>query len=421
MRIPDCGLNGPGRLEASRGSAIRNPESAIGLVVLLLLASPLPAQQQSPRLVPQRLTLTNGRTVTLQVAEGYEVTVAARGLRRPRWMAAAPDDSGRVLLSDMHSRADNRRGAVYALDRFDGARGRFGAVRRYVAGQRNPHGLAFAPRQAGGHWLYVALTDSLVRYAYAAGDTAPRGAPELITTFPGHGRPATQGGWHLTRTVVVGPRGRLYVSVGSSCNVCVEQEPERAAVLEIDPATKRQRPYARGLRNAVGLAWARGRLYATNMGVDHLGADQPVEPLYELRDGAHYGWPLCYESGSAGSARVDTLMAPLLTPRPAIDCVSVPRPLATFPAHSAPLGLAYLGDSDEFLVALHGSGYPRLARGYAVVRVPRAGGGSATPLLSGFLRAGRVQGRPADVLPFRDGVLVTDDVAGVVYFVRKKR
>jgi hypothetical protein len=57
-----------------------------------------------------------------------------------------------------------------------------------------------------------------------------------------------------------------------------------------------------------------------------------------------------------------------------------------------------------------------------VVRVPRAGGsgGSATPLLSGFLRAGRVQGRPADVLPFRGGVLVTDDVAGVVYFVRKR-
>ncbi|HKG90438.1 MAG TPA: hypothetical protein VKA84_01025 [Gemmatimonadaceae bacterium] len=368
------------------------------------------------RLVPQRLTLANGKAVTLDVAEGYEVTVAARGLRRPRWMAAVPDDSGRVVLSDLYSRADNRRGAVYVLERFDGGRGRFAAARRYVAGQRNPQGLAFAPRAGGGQWLYVALTDSLVRYAWAAGDTAPRAAPELVATFPGYGRPAEEGGWHLTRTVVVGPNGRLYVSVGSSCNVCVEREPERAAVLEVDPATKRRRVYARGLRNAVGLVWAGGRLYATNMGVDHLGSDQPAEPLYEVRDGAHYGWPLCYEPGGGAAARRDTLMEPLLSPRPSVDCARVPRPLAAFPAHSAPLGVE--SDGDHFLVALHGSAYRRLGRGYAVVRVARDG--SWEPLVAGFLRSGRVQGRPADVMRFRGGFLVTDDVAGVVYYVRKK-
>lgn len=400
--------------------------SSLALILLLLIGAPLPAQRPPTdgrarllpqRLHPQRLTLAGGKSITLDVADGYEITVAAEGLRRPRWMAAVPDDSGRVVLSDLFSRADNRRGAVYVLEGFDAARGRFARARRYATGQRNPHGLAFVPRGGGGQWLYVALTEGLARYAWAAGDTAPRGAPELIAKFPGYGRPPEQGGWHLTRTVVAGPNGRLYVSVGSSCNVCVETEPERAAVLEVDPSTGRQRVYARGLRNAVGLVWVDGRLYATNMGVDHLGMDQPAEPLYELRDGADYGWPLCYEPGGGAPARRDTLMAPLLVPRPTVDCARVPRPLATFPAHSAPLGLAYA--DDHFLVALHGSGYQRLGRGYAVVRVARDG--SWEPWVAGFRRAGRVQGRPADVLPYRGGYLITDDVAGVVYYLRKKQ
>lgn len=246
----------------------------------------------------------------------------------------------------------------------------------------------------------------------------------MLATFPDYGLNYKYGGWHLTRTVAVGVGGKIYVSVGSSCNACVEKEEVRASILEMDADGKNRRYYARGMRNAVGLRWVGGRLYATDMGADHLGVDKPADTMYAVRDGANYGWPYCYQSG----ARV--FADPEFNPRGAkLNCREVPVAYSAFDAHSAPLGLEYFdGESapelrGSFLVALHGSTRKSLGRGYRVVRVPAGLDAGAQPedFITGFIKAGVVYGRPADIFAYgRDAFLLTDDRAGVVYYVYKK-
>jgi glucose/arabinose dehydrogenase len=285
---------------------------------------------------------------------------------------------------------------------------------------RNPNSVAFHTDAQGRDWFYLALTDRLLRYRYASGADQPLGKPEVLATFPDYGLDYKYGGWHLTRTLAFGPNGKLYVSVGSSCNACVEKEDVRATVIEMNPDGSGRRFYARGLRNAVGLRWVDGALYATNMAADHLGKDKPADTMHALQAGANYGWPYCYQSGPGVFAD------PEFNPRGRrLRCRDVPRAFAAFDAHSSPLGLEHFGAgepselSNSFLVALHGSTNRRLGRGYRVVRVPE-GGGTPVDFITGFQQAGKVYGRPADIFRLDAGAfLLTDDHAGVVYYVDK--
>jgi glucose/arabinose dehydrogenase len=375
------------------------------------------------KLTPHRVALSGGRSFNLNLPEGYAVTVAAQGLKRARFMAASPD--GRIFVTDMYNLADNKRGAVYVLDRFDPADGSFKRVTTYLAHLRNPNSVAFYTDRSGVVWFYLALTDRLLRYRYAAGGDAPTGKPEVLATFPDYGLNYKYGGWHLTRTILVGGNGKIYVSVGSSCNACVETEDVRAGVMEMDADGGNRRPFARGLRNAVGMRWVNGRLFATDMGADHLGDAKPADTMYAVRDGANYGWPYCFQSGAKVYAD-----AKFNAREKTLPCRNVPSAYAAFDAHSAPLGLEYFDDAsaaelrDSFLVALHGSTKRSLGRGYRIVRVRGDGGAApAAPedFITGFLQAGSVYGRPADILRFgRDAFLLTDDHAGVVYYIYKK-
>jgi glucose/arabinose dehydrogenase len=371
----------------------------------------------APRLVPNRVSVAGREPFVLNLPEGFAISVAAEGLKRVRFMAESPD--GRIFVTDMHDLTDNRKGAVYVLEGFDPAAKRFAKVTPYLTRLRNPNSVAFRRDARGVDWLYLALTDRLVRYRYSAGDAAPTSPPEVLATFPDYGLNYKYGGWHLTRTIAFGPGGKLYVSVGSSCNACVEKEEVRATIIEMDDDGRNQRFYARGLRNAVGLRWVGGRLFATDMGADHLGKDRPADTMYSLREGADYGWPYCYQSG----ARV--FADPEFNPRgKRKNCRTVPAAYSAFDAHSAPLGLEHFdadvaGLGNSFLVALHGSTNKGLGKGYKVVRVP-AEGGAPRDFITGFLRAGRVHGRPADIYGFGGGFLLTDDHAGAVYYVYTK-
>ncbi len=394
--------------------------AAIASAILLLAAD---SAARPLRLVAQRVRLDDGRSYELNLPEGFALSVAAQGLRRVRFMAQSPD--GRVFVTDMHSLADNTRGVVYVLDQFDPATKSFKKVTPYLKGLRNPNSVAFHRDRAGADWLYLALTDRLVRYRYAAGDEAPARKPEVLATFPDYGLNYKYGGWHLTRTVAVGPNGKIYVAVGSSCNACVEKEEVRASVIEMDADGKNQRRFARGLRNAVGLRFVGERLFATNMGADHLGDHRPADTMYALADGANYGWPYCYQSGSK------VLRDPQFNPRGRkLDCRKVPAAYAAFDSHSSPLGLEYF-DAEEggllggsFLVALHGATKKSLGHGYRVARVGgdlKRGGGTPEDFITGFIKSGRVNGRPADILSLGNGAfLLTDDHAGVVYYVYRK-
>ncbi len=368
------------------------------------------------KLVPNRISLANGKSFDLNLPEGFAISVAAQRLRRVRFMAKSPDD--RIFVTDMYNKADNRKGVVYILDEFDPATKIFKKV-PYLTALRNPNSIAFYTDQNGVSWFYLALTQSLLRYKYNAGEDKPSTEPEVLATFPDYGLSYKYGGWHLTRTVVVGGNGKIYVSAGSSCNACEEKEEVRAS--------------ARGLRNAVGLRWIRDRLFATNMGSDHLGDHKPADTMYVVKDGANYGWPYCYQSG-AGRFE-DKKFNPGAEK---LNCRNVPLAFAAFDAHSSPLGFEFFDAlamgpvsksgygsplRDSFLVALHGSTKKRLGRGYRVVRLREDRTGSDRPedFIDGFLAAGKVNGRPVDIMSFGiDGFLLTDDYAGVVYYVYEK-
>src|SRR5687767_4247657 len=253
-------------------------------------------QTRRQKLVPHHIALVSGRSFDLNLPEGFGISVAAQGLRRVRFMAKSPD--GRIFVTDMYNLADNNRGVVYILDEFDDISKSFKKATPYVKGLRNPNSIAFYTDAKGVNWFYLALTDHLVRYKYNMGEVTPQGQPEILATFPDYGLSYKYGGWHLTRTIVIGGNDKVYVSVGSSCNACEEKEAVRAGILEMDPDGKHQRHFARGLRNAVGLRWIKDGLFATNMGADHLGDHKPADTMYALTDGMNYGWPYCYQSGS---------------------------------------------------------------------------------------------------------------------------
>lgn len=331
------------------------------------------------------------RPQTLNVASGFRVQVFAGGLAGPRLLAF--DEHG-VLHSTL-----TRAGAIVALPDRDGDGVADGVVTVHD-GLDLPHGLAFRDG-----WLYVAETGRVIRLAGSA-DSLARPRRELVVD----GLPS--GGGHFTRTLGFGPDGGMYVSVGSSCNVCNEGDARRAALVRYDADGRGERLFARGLRNAVGFAWRPGtdELWATNNGRDWLGDDLPPETVNLVHDGDDFGWPRCHNGR-------------LVDPEFGGDgaCAGVAGPRAELQAHAAPLGLTFYPNADSIVVALHGSwnrgvpARPRLAR----VLLAPDGGSSVEDFVTGWqVAAGEASrwGRPVDVAVGPDGSLyVSDDLAGTIY------
>lgn len=414
----------------------------------LLLNVRIPAQQ----LIPHPIQLANGKSLTLNLPPGFTINVAAQGLKRVRFLSIAPDN--RIFVTDMHDLGDNALGKIYILDGWNAKTGTFSRTITYLDHLRNPNNLAFYTEPAhdgklAQSWIYIPLTDRLIRYKYNAGDNAPTGSPEVLAHYPDYGLNYKYGGWHLTRTVAFGVlhgRTRLYITVGSSCNACYEKEEIRATLTAMDPDGSNQQIVARGLRNAVDIEFLfsidGGALFATNMGADHLGNGAPEDTFFELDSnarpiapGANYGWPTCYFEN--GQPHPDPLVsnpkptdhifpAPPFGPiPPQFDCTKIPAVYTTFAAHSSPLGLEYFDASNtllpkSFLVALHGASHPEIGTGYRVVRFS-ADSRVPKDFITGFLSNGKVLGRPCGIL--RTGpnaFLLTDDHDGVVYYVHAR-
>lgn len=434
------------------------------ILCLVLLLLPLTARAQ-PELVPHQLPTAHGKPVTLSLPRGFGINVALSGLHRVRFFAKAPD--GRLFVTDMYDRSDNSRGTVYILDGWNAQRHTYARAIPYLQHLRNPNNLAFYTDASGQSWLYLPLTDRLLRFRYKAGDTAPTSAPEVLAHYPDYGLNYKYGGWHLTRTVAFGKlasaggrlEDKLFVSVGSSCNACEEKEPIRATLSVMDPDGKNQHIVAKNLRNAVGLDWdtARSVLYATGMGDDQLGDHAPEDPFFaisaaqiakSLSSGKpiDYGWPYCYFEN--GVIHPDPHFGAL----PKANCKAVPPAYTTFPAHSSPLGLERFPATDpllgnSFLVALHGAGHPRIGTGYKVVRFSAMSNDMLsylssflgqqvseqdlkpgfmktehTDFLTGFFERdgdqAHVLGRPCGIYRTGpDSFLLTDDIQGIIYAV----
>lgn len=339
-------------------------------------------------------------------------------LRGPRMLAFGPD--GHLYLS---LGQDNQ--VVMLPDRDHD--GRADEVITVADHLNTPQGLVFV-----GSQLYVANQDGVVRLEQDHGRWPARAATQIISDLPTGG--------HTTKSLKLGPDGYLYLNVGSSCNVCVEDDPRRATLLRYrldgQPAGAlatlgRHAPsaiWASGLRNSQGFAWhpQTGALYATNNGADMrsgvkggaVNDDLPPEHFNRIEPGQHYGWPHCW-----GARVTDPNF-----PGPAGFCDTMQPPALTFPAHTTPIGMTFLDQATAFpaeyrhdaLVALHGSWNRAEPAGYKVARVRFEGGQpvAVTDFISGWLNASGAWGRPVDVAVGPDGALyVSDDRAGMIYRV----
>jgi glucose/arabinose dehydrogenase len=339
-----------------------------------------------------------------KVPAGFRVSIFAKGFRRPRWLAVAPNDDVFV--------ADSAAGEVIVLHR--SPNGGIDAREIFADHLKLPFGIAFHD-----NYVYVADTDEVLRFRYDAATSRRSGNAEHILDLPGMGY-----NQHWTRSLAFSPDGsKLFVSVGSRTNVSIESDPRRAAILVADPNGNNMRVYASGLRNAVGIDFnpQSGQLWATVNERDDLGEDVPSDYFTHVVDGGFYGWPYAY-TGKHLDNRV--------TQRP--DLVSrTLEPDLPLGAHVAPLQFAFY-TRQQFpsaywhgaFIAEHGSWNRRSRSGYQVAFVPFRNGvpnGDPQPFFSGFVPdplGKSVYGRTVGVGVSADGsLLISDDGANVIWKV----
>lgn len=354
----------------------------------------------------ETVPFTQERLQQLRLPEGFSVNVFARDLGNPRMMVVEPD--GTVYVSRPAS------GDVLALRDTDGD-GQAEQRTTALDGLRQVHGLAL---HAGK--LYAATINSV----YVADiENGQVGSPRrIVSNLPA-------GGQHPKRTLGLGPDDRLFISVGSSCNACREENPEHATILTTDLSGNNRAVFAQGLRNTIGFGWhpQTGELWGMDIGSDWVGGDVPPEELNRLEEGRHYGWPWCYADG-----QVDLTVS---SPPPGnaskeAFCARTAAPALTYQAHASPIGMAfytaeqfpaaYQGDA---FVAMRGSWNRRPAVGYKVVRIDFEGGQPVRmeDFMTGFLLEDRQShfARPAGVAVAADGsLLVSDDQNGIIYRIR---
>lgn len=339
-----------------------------------------------------------GGATEVRVPNGFEVGIFAEGLDGPRFMEF--DSNGKLYVAE--------RGAdrIVILEDRDGD-GRSDKQQVFADDIPSPHSIVLHEND----W-YVGVPSGVIRLTDADGDGEADERVTLIDNYPTSN--------HSTRTVEFLPDGRMVVSIGSSCNVCEEQDPRRAGIVVYeDSGIWSEQLYAIGLRNAVGLTIhpSTGELWATNNGRDFMGDDLPPETVYRIQEHADYGWPRCHsgryldpEFGYEGA------------------CEDVGAPITEMQAHSAPLGLVfYSGDGfpepykDDLFIAFHGSWNRSVPTGYKVVRLPFNGlepGSQVVDFATGWLADDMesVTGRPVGLAVGSDGALyVSDDSGGFIY------
>jgi glucose/arabinose dehydrogenase len=363
-----------------------------------------PPNQDIARLIDQRET-------PLILPDGYSLTIFARDLTAPRVLVQDPNG---VLIVSVP-----KTGRVLALPDKN-SDGRADEIVIVAQGLNSPHGLAFRCVQDKCR-LYIAETDALRVYDY---DLVSFKAtdPVKLADLPG-------GGNHTTRSLLFLPPpndDRLLVAIGSTCNVCHEQDGRRAKIMVIGADGGELKEYVRGLRNSVFLAVrpSTSQVWATEMGRDFLGDDLPPDEINIIEESKDYGWPICYGQ-NVHDAQFDKNT---YIRNPCQEPFETPARI-DLQAHSAPLGLAFVtGEgwsaeyADSLFVSFHGSWNRSVPTGYKVVRFRLGPNGEDLGMedfITGWLQPdGSALGRPAGLLSESNGTLyVADDKAGVIYRV----
>lgn len=366
----------------------------------------------------------------LRTLPGFEVKQFAAGLNKPRLMRVAPN--GDIFVAESSS---NRIRVLRPSA--DGSKVESNEV--FASGLNQPFGIAFYPNGNDPQWVYIANTDSIVRFPYRAGDMKARGAAEsLVTNIPSvH---------HWTRDVAFSNDGKtMFMSVGSGSNVgegmdhlqgdalqkaivgkplgaAWGSEEWRAAVLAFDPDGKNKRIYATGIRNCVGMAVdAKDTLWCSTNERDLLGDDLVPDYITRVKQGAFYGWPWYYIGDNLDPRWKDAPRADLK------GKVTVPDILLQ--PHSASLQMMFYTGSQfpaeykgSIFAAEHGSWNRAKRTGYKIIRgivkdgVPT---GEYEDFVTGFVIDDAASwGRPVGVAQAKDGsLLFSEDGNGTIWRV----
>jgi glucose/arabinose dehydrogenase len=371
--------------------------------------------------------------VTPQVPAGFKAELFAEGLSGPRIVRVAPN--GDIFV------AETRAGRVRVFRAANGAASP-SVNEVYASGLRQPFGIAFFPNGDDPQWIYIANTDSVVRFPYHSGDLKAPGKPETIVADLPHGYA------HSTRDIVFTPDDkRMLVSVGSASNAgedmgnppggleawASEQplgaawgsEAERAAVLVFDPDGKNRKIFATGIRNCVGLAIQpqSGAPWCSTNERDGLGDDLVPDYVTSVRENAFYGWPWFY-IGNHEDLRLRGARRDLK------DKITMPD--VPLQAHSASLGLTFYQDGNfpaeyhgDAFAAEHGSWNRSKRTGYKIIRIRLKDGkptGEYEDFVTGFVvNDSEVWGRPVGVAVAHDGaLLISEDGNGSIWRVTAK-
>jgi len=347
-----------------------------------------------------------------EVPDGFSLSMFAKDIPGARVMAF--DTEGNMWVSQTSE------GQITKIEIDNGKIVSQNAVFRNL---NRPHGLVI-----DGSTLYYAEETKITRVALDSDDKGQK-----IADLP------RGGGGHYTRTLLHGPDDRLYVSIGSTCNVCHEKDERNAAVYSMNKDGTDFKKVAKGLRNAVFMALnpVDGKIYVTEMGRDNLGDDLPPDEINIIGPSSpsgqnsvpNFGWPICY-----GKNIHDTDFDKNTYIRnPCMEPFEIPS-FVDLPAHSAPLGLAFVPEEGwpeaywyNLLVAYHGSWNRSTPTGYKIARVKLDAKGKylgAEDFITGWLtkdgnlpagRQGKI-GRPVDIKILPGGVAyISDDAAGVIY------
>jgi glucose/arabinose dehydrogenase len=362
---------------------------------------------------PQHLDFLPPMYKLLKVPDGWEVSIAASGLGRIRMMQLAPNGGMYVTRRD---------GADVLYLKDGNADNVFDDVKTVEYFFRNVHGITMKDG-----YLYLCNNQELRRYRMN-NDGLLTDRETLINDLP-------SGGQHPNRTIAFGPDGMLYITVGTLCNDCKENDPEVASILQVDPRTWKRTIYAAGLRNTIGFDFHPDtkEMWGLDNGGDGKGNRWPPEEVNHIVKGGNYGYPFAYGKREVDQSRDDP---PGDTKEKWVQ--STEASVLELPAHMAPIDFKFFGKasnipaeySGDGLVCWHGSWNRSKPVGFKVQRIKFDNGQpvGAEDFLTGFLKPGflffkRKQrfGRPTGIAISDDGVVyISDDNNGVIYAVKRK-
>ncbi len=342
--------------------------------------------------------------IPLNLPGDFTIHIFATGLGTARDLQFSP--GGTLIVSNPSGNS------VYALPDKNND-GVADEIKPIISGENHVHGLAFYNGK-----LFIADVDKVVRYNWNE-TTLTATKDKVLFTLP-------ENEDHNNRSLIFTSDGKLFISLGSTCNICRQSPTVGGSVLASDANGTPPKVFATGLRNSPFFAInpKTKDIWATEMGRDYLGDNTPPDEINILYESKNYGWPNCY-----GNKIHDTNFDGINPD----NCGNTEPPIYQIPAHSAPLGLTFINSSQfpedwqgDLLVAYHGSWNRSVATGYKVVHL-KVNGNTITgsdDFLTGFLQ-GTTQnsslGRPVDLTFDKYGNLyLSDDKSGNVYIIQKK-